>query len=71
MSERPFAVLSIDEQIAAFERATPRRPISQAMRDRLRRSIERGWTIFDPASNRFQLTDLGRKVIDRPASREP
>lgn len=60
MKTRLFPVLSTDEQLEAFEKAGAARPIGKAMRARLRRSIERGWTIYDPGSDRLIITEAGK-----------
>lgn len=61
MATNLFVVLSVAEQLAAFDAATPRS--TSAVRQALRRSIERGWVIFDPVRNRFQITGAGRDRI--------
>lgn len=58
-----FTVLSISEQLAAFDQASAPTATPSAQRQRLRRSIERGWTIFDPIHNKLRLTDAGRAAI--------
>lgn len=63
MATNLFAVLSIAEQLAAFDAATDRH---LAVRQALRHSIELGWVIFDPIRDRLQITSAGRSAIRDP-----
>ncbi len=56
-----FAALPVAEQLVFFDRSE-RPEISKARRARLRRSIQRGWTIYDPGSDRLTITEAGKRA---------